>query len=106
MGYGLLGKCNNCGYQVNLRYGPTMRMHNEPFPVPALDCSRNIIVSAKYHEKHIASKRYTFYTERKLKSFFGGSKLQCYDLFLNENNNYCPKCDKKKLSFETTMLID
>lgn len=106
MAYGLLGICKNCGYEAELQFGPTMMMVNEPFPVPALDKEEKTIISALYSENNRASERLTFYTEKKLKSFFGGSKLQCYDLFLNENNNYCPKCDKKKLSFETTMLID
>lgn len=105
MGYGLISVCRSCDTSTDLIYGPGMISRD--IHVPAIELSSKKVISVNYNEENLASKKYKFYTSRRLKSFFrGGSTLDIYDLKLNSRNNFCPNCRKFTFDFELDCLFD
>lgn len=94
----ITAKCRLCNYKISFSYGGTRANYSVNCPVPSINKTTGEFESVNYLiEKN--NPNYIFYSDDKLKGDnANGYTIRNFDLLINEQDNFCPKC--KNFSFD------
>lgn len=106
MGNIITSNCKSCGFSNKFSYGGGRFSYKTNCPVPAINKETLEFENINYFE-HQHSIKYLFYTDDELKGENLDNKtINNFDLYLNEENNYCPQCKEKALAFRVIAYTD
>ena len=106
MGQVVEAECQACNFTRKFKFGGNMLDFEYNCPVPVLNTKTGNFQNINYL-KQKDNPRYKFYSDIELKGENKGEEtIQCFDLFLNVRDNYCPQCKQYKLDFYVFMLTD
>ena len=98
--------CRSCGFKNEFRVGGGRFSHLTSCPVPAIN-KETLEFENVNHYKHKDSGQYLFYSDDDLKGDnYNDKRFSNFDLYFNEEGNYCTSCKNKKLAFRITMYLD
>jgi hypothetical protein len=98
--------CRNCGFKNEFRIGGGRFNYQTYCPVPAINKETLEFEQVNYYE-HKRSDKYLFYSDAVLKGENKNDKtIDNFNLYFNEEGNYCPSCKNKTLAFRTIMFVD
>ena len=98
--------CRSCGFENEFRIGGGRFNYQTYCPVPAINKETLEFEQINYYE-HKKSDKYLFYSDSVLKGENKNNRtINNFDLYFNEEGNYCPKCKNKTLAFRTIMFVD
>lgn len=106
MGNIIATKCCECDFENKFSFGGGRFSYKTFCPVPAINKETLEFENINYFE-HLNSNNYLFYIDVVLKGDNLHDKtITNFDLILNEENNYCPRCKTKALAFRVQGYID
>ncbi|MBP2281723.1 rubredoxin [Flavobacterium sp. CG_23.5] len=106
MGNIVASLCRNCGFKNEFRVGGGRFSYKTNCPVPAIN-KETLEFENINHFDHKDSGKYLFYSNDELKGDnYNDKRFNNFDLYFNEEGNYCPSCKAKKLAFRITMYLD
>lgn len=106
MGNVIATLCRTCGFENKFRIGGGRFNYQTYCPVPAINKETFEFENINYHE-HKNSDKYLFYSDDVLKGINTNDKtFSNFNLYFNEEGNYCPSCKNKTLAFRITMYTD
>ena len=106
MGNIVATKCRSCGFNNEFRLGGGRFDYQTYCPVPAIN-KETLEFENINHYEHKNSDKYLFYSDLVLKGINNNDKtFSNFDLYFNEEGNYCPSCKNKTLAFRITMYLD
>ena len=98
--------CRNCGFKNEFRLGGGRFNYLTHCPVPAIN-KESLEFETVNHYEHKDSGKYLFYSDHELKGDnYNNKTFNNFNLYFNEEGNYCPKCKNKNLAFRITMFVD
>lgn len=98
--------CLNCGFENEFRIGGGRFNYQTYCPVPAINKETLEFEQINYYEQKDSDK-YLFYSDTALKGENKNDRtINNFDLYFNEEGNYCPSCKNKTLAFRTIMFVD
>ena len=98
--------CRSCGFENEFRIGGGRFNYKTYCPVPAINKETLEFEQINYYE-HKKSDKYLFYSDSVLKGENKNNRtINNFDLYFNEEGNYCPSCKNKTLAFRTIMFVD
>ena len=98
--------CRSCGFEIEFRIGGGRFNYQTYCPVPAINKETLEFEQINYYE-HKKSDKYLFYSDSVLKGENKNNRtINNFDLYFNEEGNYCPSCKNKTLAFRTIMFVD
>ena len=98
--------CRTCGFENEFRIGGGRFNYQTYCPVPAINKETLEFEQINYYE-HKKSDKYLFYSDSVLKGENKNNRtINNFDLYFNEEGNYCPSCKNKTLAFRTIMFVD
>ncbi len=98
--------CRSCGFENEFRIGGGRFNYQTYCPVPAINKETLEFEQINYYE-HKKSDKYLFYSDSVLKGENKNNRtINNFDLYFNEEGNYCPSCKNKTLAFRTIMFVD
>ena len=98
--------CRTCGFENKFRIGGGRFNYQTYCPVPAINNETLEFEQVNYYEKR-DSNQYLFYSDEALKGENKNEKtINNFNLYFNEEGNYCPSCKNKTLAFRTIMFVD
>jgi hypothetical protein len=98
--------CRSCGFKNEFRLGGGRFSYKTNCSVPAINKETLEFENINYFE-HKDSGKYLFYSDDDLKGDnYNDKRFSNFDLYFNEEGNYCPSCKNKKLAFRITMYLD
>ena len=98
--------CRSCGFENEFRIGGGRFNYQTYCPVPAINKETLEFEQINYYE-HKKSDKYLFYSDSVLKGENKKNRtINNFDLYFNEEGNYCPSCKNKTLAFRTIMFVD
>ncbi|OGU80232.1 MAG: hypothetical protein A2W11_07495 [Ignavibacteria bacterium RBG_16_35_7] len=94
--------CNDCKYTAEVAYGSILdNFVKVARNFPAINKKTSEIETIDYLKKNSLSTDYIFYNEHMAnKNYTLNGGYQDFDLWLNVNDNLCPKCGNFSLTFE------
>lgn len=104
----LKAECRICNYENSFRFGGGRFDYQTNCPVPAINKETGEFININFHE-YKNSSEYLFYHNEELKSKNNNDDSSYYrdfDLKINQEDNYCPKCKNQSLDFLLSMLFD
>ena len=106
MGNIVATKCRTCGFTNEFRLGGGRIDYQTYCPVPAINKETLEFENINYYENK-NSGNYLFYSDEVLKGINTNDKtFSNFNLYFNEEGNYCPSCKNKTLAFRITMYLD
>lgn len=106
MGEVVASLCRSCGFKNEFRIGGGRFNYLTYCPVPAINKKTLEFEQVNYYD-HKNSNDYLFYSDEELKGENKNDKIiSNFDLYFNEEGNYCPNCKNKTLAFRTIMFVD
>ena len=106
MGNILASLCSSCGFTNEFRLGGGRFDYQTYCPVPAINKETLEFENINYYENK-NSGNYLFYSDEVLKGINNNDKtFSNFNLYFNEEGNYCPSCKNKTLAFRITMYLD
>lgn len=106
MGQTIEGKCKCCKYCNQFNFGGNRTNYTTFCPLPAIDLETFEFVNINFVE-HKDNLKYSFYSDKVLKGENpNNNTFRCFDLVLNQENNYCPNCKKYEFDFTLKFLTD
>ena len=106
MGNIVATKCRTCGFTNEFRLGGGRFDYLTYCPVPAIN-KETLEFENINHYEHKNSDKYLFYSDVVLKGINTNDKtFSNFDLYFNEEGNYCQSCKNKTLAFRTIMFVD
>lgn len=98
--------CRSCRFENEFRIGGGRFNYQTYCPVPAINKETLEFEQINYYE-HKNSDKYLFYSDAVLKGENKNNRtINNFDLYFNEEGNYCPSCKNKTLAFRTIMFVD
>ena len=106
MGNIIASKCRTCGFTNEFRIGGGRFNYLTHCPVPAIN-KETLEFKTVNHYEHEKSGEYLFYSDEALKGDnYNEKTFSNFNLYFNEEGNYCPSCKNKTLAFRITMYVD
>lgn len=106
MGNLIASKCRKCDFTNQFRLGGGRFSYQTNCPVPAIN-KETLEFENINHYEHKDSGKYLFYSDEKLKGDnYNDKTFNNFNLYFNEEGNYCPSCKNKTLAFRVAMYID
>ena len=106
MGNKIASKCRTCSFTNEFRIGGGRFSYLTNCPVPAIN-KETLEFENINHYDHKDSGKYLFYSDEILKGYnYNDKTFSNFNLYFNEEGNYCPSCKNKTLAFRVTMYID
>lgn len=106
MGNIVATKCRTCGFTNEFRLGGGRFDYQTYCPVPAINKETLEFENINYYENKNSGK-YLFYSDAVLKGINTNDKtFSNFNLYFNEEGNYCPSCKNQTLAFRITMYLD
>lgn len=106
MGEVVASLCRNCGFKNEFNIGGGKFNYQTYCPVPAINKETLEFEQINYYE-HKNSAKYLFYSNTDLKGENNNERtITNFDLYFNEEGNYCPSCKNKKLAFRSIIFVD
>ena len=106
MGNIVATKCRTCGFTNEFRLGGGRFDYQTYCPVPAIN-KETLEFENINHYEHKNSDKYLFYSDVVLKGINTNDKtFSNFDLYFNEEGNYCKRYKNKTLAFRITMYLD
>lgn len=106
MGNIVATKCRTCGFTNEFRLGGGRFDYQTYCPVPAINKETLEFENINYYENK-NSGNYLFYSDEVLKGINNNDKtFSNFDLYFNEEGNYCPSCKNKTLAFRVIIYVD
>jgi len=106
LGNVIASKCRLCGFTNQFSLGGGRFSYLTNCPVPAINKETLEFENINYYE-YKNSKKYLFYSEDVLKGDnYNDKTFNNFNLYFNEEGNYCPSCKEKSLAFQITMYTD
>ena len=106
MGEVVASLCRSCGFKNEFRIGGGWFNYQTYCPVPAINKETLEFEQVNYYD-HKNSNDYLFYSDKELKGENKNDRtINNFDLYFNEEGNYCPSCKNKTLAFRTIMFVD
>jgi hypothetical protein len=108
MGMILAGKCKCCDFEKEFRFGGNRYNCETVCMLPAIDKETGEFVELNYYNFQDSESNFLFYNDEKLKTkdLESNEKFQNFDVEINQQNNFCPKCKKYHLNFIFILLTD
>jgi hypothetical protein len=98
--------CRLCGFENKFRIGGGRFSYQTNCPVPAIN-KETLEFENVNHYEHKDSGKYLFYSDDELKGDnYNDKTFNNFNLYFNEEGNYCPNCKNKNLGFRITMFVD
>ena len=106
MGNIIASKCRLCGFTNQFSLGGGRFSYLTNRPVPAINKETLEFENINYYE-YENSEKYLFYSDDVLKGDnYNDKTFNNFNLYFNEEGNYCPSCKEKSLAFRITMYTD
>jgi len=106
MGNVIASKCRLCGFTNQFSLGGGRFSYLTNRPVPAINKETLEFENINYYEYENSGK-YLFYSDDVLKGDnYNDKTFNDFNLYFNEEGNYCPSCKEKSLAFRITMYTD
>ena len=106
MGNIVATKCRTCGFTNEFRLGGGRFDYQTYCPVPAIN-KETLEFENINHYEHKNSDKYLFYSDVVLKGINNNDKtFSNFDLYFNEEGNYCSSCKNKTLAFRVIIYVD
>ena len=106
MGNIVATKCKSCGFTNEFRLGGGRFDYQTYCPVPAINKETLEFENINYYENK-NSGNYLFYSDEVLKGINNNDKtFSNFNLYFNEEGNYCPSCKNKTLAFRVIIYVD
>jgi len=106
MGNIVATKCRTCGFTNEFSLAGGRYSYKTYCPVPAINKETLEFENINLYE-HKNSDKYLFYSDHELKGINTNDKtFSTFNLYFNEEGNYCPSCKNKTLAFRITMYTD
>lgn len=106
MGNIVATKCRTCGFTNEFRLGGGRFDYQTYCPVPAIN-KETLEFENINHYEHKNSDKYLFYSDDELKGINTNNKtFSNFNLYFNEEGNYCPSCKNKTLAFRVIIYVD
>ena len=106
MGQIITSKCRSCNFEKTFQYGGNRADFQTNFPVPAINIETGEFENINY-KTEIHNPKYKFYSDHELKGNNGrNNTFRSFNLELNSENNFCPKCSNYTLHFRIKYLTD
>ena len=106
MGNIVATKCRSCGFTNEFRLGGGRFDYQTYCPVPAINKETLEFENINYYENK-NSGNYLFYSDEVLKGINNNDKtFSNFNLYFNEEGNYCPSCKNKTLAFRVIIYVD
>jgi len=106
MGNVIASKCRLCGFTNQFSLGGDICSYLTHRPVPAINKETLEFENINYYEYENSGK-YLFYSDDVLKGDkYNNKTFNDFNLYFNEEGNYCPSCKEKSLAFRITIYSD
>ena len=106
MGNIVASKCRTCGFTNEFGLGGGRFDYQTHCPVHAINKQTLEFENINHHE-HKNSGKYIFYSDDELKGINNNNKtFHVFNLYFNEEGNYCPNCKNKTLAFRIIIYTD
>lgn len=106
MGTTISTLCKSCGFSNEFNFGGSRFGYRTNCPVPALNKQTLNFENVNYFEQQDFD-LYIFYFTSSLKGKNEKQKtIRNFDLLLNEDDNFCPKCKKMSWTFREFRFFD
>ena len=106
MGNLIKATCTHCDFEKDSNFGGNMMDFTVNNPVPAIHKKSGKFSNVNYFKQKDIN-HYLYYFEDALKgNNKDGHTYQNFDMYLNEHNNFCPKCKNFSLDFICMVFTD